>query len=85
MFAEAGEANCPAALGSATVHSIGGNPRTMLSTNIAEPFPCGVPLMISLIAHVTPAETPAGLLMFVAGMASGVALTALIWRFRRSR
>ena len=40
--------------------------------------------MISLLAHVTPHEVPSGLLLFVAGMATGVAATALV-RWRRPR
>lgn len=41
--------------------------------------------MIEILAHVTPAEFPAGLLTFVAGMATGVAAAAIAWRLRRTR
>ena len=41
--------------------------------------------MISVLAHVTPTEFPAGMLAFVAGMAAGVALTALVVRLRQGR
>lgn len=41
--------------------------------------------MEAILAHVTTAEFPAGLLAFVAGMATGVVAAAVIWRLRRTR
>jgi hypothetical protein len=35
-----------------------------------------------VIAHVTPHEWPAGLLMFVAGIAIGLTVAAYVWRIR---
>jgi hypothetical protein len=38
--------------------------------------------MITLLAHVTSQEAPAGLLLFVAGLVVGTLLTAAIFKFR---
>jgi hypothetical protein len=38
--------------------------------------------MITLLAHVTPQEAPAGMLLFVAGMVVGTLLTAAVFKFR---
>jgi hypothetical protein len=38
--------------------------------------------MLTMLAHVTPQEVPAGLLLFVSGMVVGTLLTAAIFRFR---
>ena len=36
--------------------------------------------MLTTLAHVTPLEAPAGLLLFVAGMVVGTLLTAAIYK-----
>lgn len=38
--------------------------------------------MANLLAHVTPAEAPGGLLLFVAGVTCGALAMALVRRFR---
>ena len=38
--------------------------------------------MLTMIAHVTPQEAPAGMLLFVAGMVVGTLLTAAAFKFR---
>jgi hypothetical protein len=38
--------------------------------------------MITMLAHVTAQEAPAGILLFVAGMVVGTLLTAVIFKFR---
>ena len=38
--------------------------------------------MITMLAHVTPHEAPAGMLLFVAGMVVGSLLTAAIFKIR---
>lgn len=38
--------------------------------------------MITILAHVTPQEAPAGMLLFVAGMVVGTLLTAALFKFR---
>lgn len=38
--------------------------------------------MITMLAHVTPQEAPAGMLLFVAGMVVGTLLTAAVFKFR---
>jgi hypothetical protein len=38
--------------------------------------------MITLLAHVTPQEAPAGMFLFVAGMVVGTLLTAAVFKFR---
>jgi hypothetical protein len=38
--------------------------------------------MLTMLAHVTPQEAPAGILMFVAGMVVGTLLTAAIFKIR---
>lgn len=37
--------------------------------------------MISVLAHVTPNELPAGVAMFLAGLGTGVALTVAAYRW----
>ena len=41
--------------------------------------------MLQLLAHVTPNESPYGLLLFAAGWAAGVASVALYIRYFRTR
>jgi hypothetical protein len=41
--------------------------------------------MLQLLAHVTPNETPYGLLLFAAGWAAGVASAAIYLRYLRTR
>ena len=38
--------------------------------------------MMTMFAHVTPQETPAGILLFMAGMAVGTLLTFAILKIR---
>jgi hypothetical protein len=38
--------------------------------------------MITMLAHVTPQEAPAGMLLFVVGMAVGTLLTAAVFKLR---
>ncbi len=38
--------------------------------------------MITTLAHFTPVEIPAGLLLFLAGFAAGVLALSLVRRFR---
>jgi len=37
---------------------------------------------MEFLAHVTPAEVPWGLLLFVAGFMAGTLVTLAIWNFR---
>ena len=39
-------------------------------------------LMMTLLAHVTPQEAPAGVLLFVAGMVAGTLLTYGVMKIR---
>jgi hypothetical protein len=41
--------------------------------------------MLTVLAHVTPNETPYGLLLFVAGWAAGTATTFVYFRYIRTR
>ncbi|HYO25677.1 MAG TPA: hypothetical protein VEQ85_12100 [Lacipirellulaceae bacterium] len=41
--------------------------------------------MLTVLAHVTPAETPYGLLLFAAGWAAGIASAAVYFRYLRTR
>lgn len=38
--------------------------------------------MLTMLAHVTPQEAPAGLLLFVSGIVVGTLLTAAFFRLR---
>ena len=38
--------------------------------------------MINVLAHITPVEAPAGLLLFLAGFAAGVVAMSLVSHFR---
>jgi hypothetical protein len=40
--------------------------------------------MISPLAHVTPVQAPAGLLLFLAGVVCGMLMVSLVRRFRAS-
>jgi hypothetical protein len=41
--------------------------------------------MLQLLAHVTPNESPYGLLLFAAGWAAGLASAAIYMRYSRTR
>lgn len=38
--------------------------------------------MVTMLAHVTPQEAPAGILLFVAGMVAGTLLTFAVMKLR---
>ncbi len=40
--------------------------------------------MLNTLAHITPVEAPAGLLLFLAGFAAGALAISLVRRFRVS-
>ena len=40
--------------------------------------------MLTLFAHITPVEAPAGLLLFLVGFAAGALAVSLVSRFRAS-
>jgi hypothetical protein len=42
-------------------------------------------LMLTLLAHVTPTETPYGVLLFAAGWAAGLVSAVIYFRYVRTR
>jgi hypothetical protein len=42
-------------------------------------------MMTTILAHVTPQESPYGVLLFAAGWAAGIASAAIYYRYFRTR